>query len=223
MDALVGKFNASWQIDPEKALKSWLLPARKLSRADVPEKKVLVYYEIGFAYRQMQDMEKAIKRYEKAILEFRNQPADEPLRAILLNDAGYVYAILGRWEEATKYLNASLDIRKYVLLEANLLKSGEPEELDDLQRIRSQAAFFVGGSHNTLAEFHRHADQLDEGLTNYNTAHQIFEDENNYYWQAKSLAGRGETYRRLAGQVKNQNNLEKYAEYLAQAASGYIS
>ena len=218
VDALVGKFNASWQGDAEKALKSYLLPARKLSEASVPEKKVLIYYEIGFAYRRMQDLEKAINWYEKAIGEFRNQPADEPLRAILLNDAGYVYAILGRWGEATKYLNAALVIRENVLQEAEKrLVGAKPEELDDLQRIRSQAAFFVGLSHNTLAEFHRHAEQLDEGLTNYDQAYQIFVQENNYYWQAKSLAGRGETYRRLAIQARNQNNITKHAEYLVQA------
>src|SRR6185503_18960003 len=106
MNAMVGKFNASWQVDPEKALKKHLLPAKKMVEASVPEKIARVYYEIGFAYRQMQDMNKAIQWYEKGIEEFRKRPQDDALNATLRNDMGYVYGQLGRWGYAIRYLNA---------------------------------------------------------------------------------------------------------------------
>ena len=217
VEALVGKFNASWQVDPDKALTKYLLPAKTLSEKTVPDAIARVYYEIGFAYRQMQDMRSAIKWYEKAIREFRNRPEDDPLEAILLNDTGYVYAQLGRWGEATKYLNAALDIREDKLARAaSLIESAKHEEEDSLRRAQSELAIFVGMSHNTLGEFHRHAENLDQALMNYDNAYIIFSNENNYYWQAKSLGGRGETYRRLALVAKTQNN-KKYEDYVEKA------
>jgi tetratricopeptide (TPR) repeat protein len=71
----------------------------------------------------------------------------------------------------------------------------------------------VGRSYNTLGEFHRYTEDLDEALMDYHRAYELFEQENNYYWQAKSLAGRGETYRRLALQAKSRGNRSSHDKY----------
>ena len=216
----MGKFNASWQLDAEKASNDYLSPARKLAEASAPEKMAQVYYEIGFAYRQMQNMEEAIQWYEKALQEFQNRPQDELLEATIRNDAGYAYSQLGRWGETTKYLNAALDIREAELVAVNRqLESAKGEEVETLKHRQSLANLRVGFSHNTLGEFHRHVEDLDESLTHYDKANELFEKDGSYYWRAKSLGGRSETYRRLALQAKSWENIKEYKTYVKKAQS----
>ncbi len=219
VDAFVGQFNCICKERPEEALSRYLEPALNICEKKYPERLAWMYYEKGFAYRQMQKLEKAVEWYKKALREFQDNPDDSPLEGILHNDAGYVYLQWGRWGDATKNLNEALDIRKARLREAKKrLDAIRPEAKSRLETEYSQSDLFVGLSYNTLGEFHRYADDLDEALKNYNEAHKIFDRLGNYYWQAKSLGARGETQRRLALQEwQSQKDSPVFQEHFKKA------
>jgi tetratricopeptide (TPR) repeat protein len=201
VDALLGSFICICKEKPEEALDKYLESALKICKEKYPERLAWMYYEKGFAYRQMQKLEKAVEWYKKALGKFRDNPDDSSLEGILHNDAGYVYLQWGKWGDATKHLNEALDIRKARLREAKKRLDGiRPEAKSRLEAEFSQSNLFVGLSYNTLGEFHRFADDLEEALKSYDEAYNIFDDLGDYYWQAKSLCARGETHRRLARQ-----------------------
>ncbi len=219
VDALVGGFNCICKEKPEEALSNYLELALKICEKKYPERLAWMYYEKGFAYRHMQKLEKAVHWYKEALREFQDNPDDSPLEGILHNDAGYVYLQWGRWGDATKNLNEALDIRKARLREAKKrLDAIRPEAKARLEVEYSQSDLFVGLSYNTLGEFHRFADDLEEAFKNYNEAYKIFDRLGNYYWQAKSLGARGETQRRLALQEwQSQKDSPVFQEHFKKA------
>jgi tetratricopeptide (TPR) repeat protein len=219
VDAFVGQFNCICKERPEEALSNYLEPALKICEKKYPERLALIYYEKGFAYRQMQKLEKAVEWYKKALDKFRDNPDDSPLEGTLHNDVGYVYLQWGRWGDAIKNLNEALDILKARLQEAKKrLDSSTPKDKLRLESEYSQSNLFVGLSYNTLGEFHRFADDLEEALKNYNEAYTIFDRFGDYYWQAKSLCARGETHRRLALQEwQSQKNSPVFQEHFNKA------
>jgi tetratricopeptide (TPR) repeat protein len=196
-----------------------LQPAQAICEERFPERLALIYYELGFAYRQMQDLIQALEWYEKGLQQFREFPDDTPLDGILLNDMGYVYLHLGRSGQAAKYLKEALDIREEQLhLDEKGLREASPENLARLQAARNQSALFVGLSRNTLGEYHRYVGELDEAVKDYDEAFQRFGEVNDYYWQAKCLCARGETYRRLAWQACERGREDSVVdEYCSQA------
>jgi tetratricopeptide (TPR) repeat protein len=199
VDALDGLFNCTWMTEPEQALQQYLQPALAICEKRLPDKLARIYYEIGFAHRQMQDYEKAVEWYEEGIRQFQEMPDDSPLEGILFNDTGYAYLNLGEWGQASKYFSEGLAIREQRLQIAEKhLRSASVENLASRRAARNRAALHVGLSCNTLGGFHRYANELDEALKDYDKAYKHFVEVNNYYWQAKCLCARGETYRRLA-------------------------
>ncbi|KAA0259715.1 MAG: tetratricopeptide repeat protein, partial [Chloroflexi bacterium] len=217
VDALIGLFNCKWMTEPEQALRQCLLPAQAICEKRLPEKLAFIYYEIGFAHRQMQDYQQAVTWYEKGIQKFRQSPDESHLEGVLFNDTGYAYLNLGRWGEASKYLNEALDIRERRLhLDEKQLRAPAPETKARLEAARNQSALFVGLSRNTLGEYYRYVNELEEALKNYTEAYTRFGEVNNYYWQAKCLCARGETYRRLAWQAWERDtedpDIETYSE-----------
>jgi len=219
VDAFVGQFNCICKAKPKEALSRYLEPALNISEDKYPERLAWIYYEKGFAYRQMQKLEKAVEWYKKALGKFRDNPDDSALEGILHNDAGYVYLQWGRWGDATKHLSEALDIRKARLREAKRrLDAATSEAKTRLEAEYSQSDLFVGLSYNTLGEFHRFADDLEEALKNYNEAYTIFDRLGNYYWQAKSLGARGEAQRRLALQEwQSQKDSPVFQEHFNKA------
>jgi tetratricopeptide (TPR) repeat protein len=202
VDALIGLFNCNWMAEPGQALERYLKPAQAICEKRFPERLALIYYETGFAHRQMQDYAKAVEGYEKGTRKFQESPEDDPLEGILHNDIGYAYLHLGRWGEAAKYLKEGLDIREDRLHSAEKrLREASTENKAQLLAARNQSAFFVGLSRNTLGEYRRYVTEMDEALKDYDEAYERFVEANDYYWQAKCLCARGETYRRLAWQA----------------------
>jgi tetratricopeptide (TPR) repeat protein len=202
VDALIGLFNCKWMAEPGQALEQYLKPAQEICKRKFSGRLALVYYEIGFAHRQMQDFDKAVEWYEKGIQTFQESPEDDPLEGILHNDTGYAYLNLGRWGEAAKYLKEGFDIREERLHKAEKqLREASTENKAQLLAERNQSILYVGLSRNSLGEYHRYVTEMDEALKNYDEAHKCFVEVNDYYWQAKCLCARGETYRRLAWQA----------------------
>ncbi len=219
VDAFVGQFNCICKARPEEALTNYLEPALNICEKKYPERLAWMFYEKGFAYRQMQKLDKAVHWYKKALDKFKDSPDDLPLEGILHNDAGYVYLQWGKWGDAAKHLNEALDIRKARRQEAKRrLDASSPETKARLEVEYSQSDLFVGLSYNTLGEFHRFADDLEEAFKNYNEAYKIFDRLGNYYWQAKSLGARGETQRRLALQEwQSQKDSPVFQEHFKKA------
>ncbi|MBN8580352.1 MAG: toll/interleukin-1 receptor domain-containing protein [Anaerolineae bacterium] len=196
-----------------------------------------VNYNIGFAYRRLQNVEKAIEWYKKARKEFQRNPKDKALGAQIANDLGYAYSHIGEWELCQRNIDEGQAIREDIksqleqeveVLEAKLKsisvkRKKVPTELQDqLTRKRKQlsnARFQLGLSHNTLGEIYRYQEKLGMSLVNYRIALTQFEMSKAVRWQAKSLFSRGETYRRRAwekyrkgdeaGYIENTNNAEK--------------
>jgi tetratricopeptide (TPR) repeat protein len=197
--ALIGLFKMA---EPKQALNQYLKPAQAICEKRFPERLALIYYETGFAHRQMQDFAKAVEWYEKGIRTFQELPEDDPLEGSLHNDTGYAYLNLGRWGEAAKYLKEGLDIREDRLHKTEKqLREASTENKAQFLAVRNQSAFFVGLSRNSLGEYHRYVTEMDEALIDYDEAYERFVGANDYYWQAKCLCARGETYRRLAWQA----------------------
>ncbi|NOH01853.1 MAG: hypothetical protein HND47_07755 [Chloroflexi bacterium] len=186
-----------------------------------------VYYNIGFAYRKLQDVEKAIRWYRKARKEFQKNSQDKALGAQIANDLGYAYSHVGNWGECRKNVKEGQKTRKSLLLqieqEINILetkwrtskskaqKAKLHDELNRKKKRLSKARFQLGLSYNTLGEIYRYDEDLDASLSNYTEAHELFKKVNNPRWQAKSLFSRGETYRRIA-----------WARYKEKDESGYV-
>lgn len=196
-----------------------------------------VNYLIGFTYRKMQDVDKAIEWYKKARKEFQRNPVDKALGARIANDLGYAYSHIGEWELCQRNIDEGQAIREEIklqleeevaVLEAKLKsisvkgKKVTTELQDQLARKRKQlikASFQLGLSHNTLGEIYRHQEKFGMSLVNYRIALTQFEMSKAERWQAKALFSRGEIYRRRAweryrkgdeaGYKENTNNAEK--------------
>jgi tetratricopeptide (TPR) repeat protein len=202
VDALVGLFNCRWMTEPGQALEQYLQPAQAICEKSFPERLALIYYETGSAYRQMQDFEQAVEWYEKGVQTLQRFREDDILESLLRNDVGYTYLILGRWGDAAKNLTAALEIREALWHQAERRsKAASDENKTQLLAERNKARLFVGLSRNTLGEYHRYVKELEEALKDYEQAYGHFDVINDYYWQAKCLGARGETYRRLAWQA----------------------
>lgn len=198
VDSLLGKFNCTYMADPEGALNNYLQPALAICERHLPKKLALIYYEIGFAYNQMQKLNLAVAWYEKAMRQFQNYPDNSSLEATLYNNMGYAYLQIGMWGNTAKYLNEALDIRlEQFIRDQKKLETVTKENMAALRAAHTQSAMFLGLSYNTLGEFHRFVGDLYEALAKYNEANQIFLEIGDYFWQAKCLCVRGETYRRL--------------------------
>ncbi len=215
VEAFLGKFKADSIKNPEKAYRTYLLPAKRLAETKVPEKLTTVYHDIGFAYRLMQDINEAVKWYEKASEEYRKRPTSLARKAAILNDRGYAYIYLGKWGFTTRDVGDALKIRQSILDESReRLKNAKGEERERLQRAVAGSALRTGMSHNTLGDFGRYADQLENALQHYKEALDLFREADANHWQAKALCGLGETYRRLALGAKKQGDMELCEEQL---------
>ena len=218
VDALVGKFNTYVSADPEKAHQEYLLPAKELAEAKVPDRLATIYYEIGYAHRWMQKIDDAVEWYGKALAEQRKRPTDRARKATVLNDRGYAYTFLGRWGFTTRDVENALQIRQSILRdERERLEKANPEEREKLQRVAMEAARKVGMSHNTLGDFGRYTGHLDNALNQYTDALKLFREAKDTTWQAKALCGMGETYRRLALDANERGNVEARDEFLGKA------
>ncbi len=217
VDALIGLFNCKWMAEPRQALQQYLEPAQTICEKHFPERLALIYYETGFAHRQMQDFNEAVKWYEKGIQTFQASPEDDPLEGIMHNDTGYAYLNLGRWGEVDRHLKEGLDIREERLHVAEKrLRDATTENRAQLLAAKNQATRFVGLSRNTLGEYRRYVTEMDEALKDYDQAYEHFVEVNDYYWRAKCLCARGETYRRLAWNAwekeHEESEIQEYVE-----------
>jgi tetratricopeptide (TPR) repeat protein len=121
-------------------------------------------------------------------------------------------------------LKEALDIREEQLQsDKKQLREASSENTARLSAARNQSALFVGLSRNTLGEYHRYVGELDEAVKDYDEAFQRFGEVNDYYWQAKCLCARGETYRRLAWQAWERERDESVVQGFSNQAQEDIT
>lgn len=234
VSALIGMFNCSMQGDVDKALENYLIPARTICEKNVPTMRSDVYYEFGFAHRKLHDINQALHYYQEAKVCYQNFPdiKDDFKYAVILNDMGYAYSFVGDWNECNKNVKEAFAIRQklfdkrtegYEQAKAKLAEATTDaerallnEELYHKQANLEEAKLHLGLSHNTLGEIFRHQGELSEALEHYNESYSLFKQVRNYYWQARALNSRGETYRRLAKDFKVVDK-QKYRELIEKA------
>lgn len=210
-----------------------LQKARRFCEKYAHEHLPQVNYHIGFTYRKMQKVDKAIEWYKKAQKEFKRNSKNKVLGAQISNDLGYAYSHVGKWDESRKNIKEGQKVRKDIksqlekdvaALEVRLRLSKRKKIYTDLhdlltrtQNRLSKARLHLGMSHNTLGEIYRYDEDLDAALRNYDTAYALFEIEKYYKWQAKALFSRGEIYRRIAWSRYRENDEKGYEENITKA------
>jgi len=190
--------------------------AMKFCEEKAPKYLSGVYYNIGFTYRRMQDIKKAIRWYRDARKQFQQNPGDKGLEAKIANDLGYAYSYLGNSDECRKNVKEGQRIRQdlfpYYQLDEEVLRS--KIQMESGQEAKS--CFQLGLSYNTLGEIYRYDEDLDASLRNYTEALKLFKVVNNYQWQAKALYSRGETHRRSA-RIRHWKDKQSYDVHMKEA------
>jgi len=203
--------------------------AKRFCEKYAPDYLPSVNYNIGFSYRKMQDVEKAIEWYKIAWREYQKNSKDKALGAKIVNDLGYAYSHKGEWELCQRHIDEGQAIRDNIKLQLEqevaildarlkskkLTKESQTELQDQLARKRkelSKARIQLGLSHNTLGEIYRYQEKLGMSLVNYRIALTQFEMSKAEKWQAKALFSRGETYRRMAWEKYRKGDEVGYKE-----------
>jgi tetratricopeptide (TPR) repeat protein len=209
VESLIGLHNCTWQTSPTKSLESYLGPALDLCQREVHDQQARVEYEIGFAYRQSQDIDNAIEWYNKGLRSVE-WTKDKSLLATLLNDLGYAYTFVGEYASAIEHAQMAGEIRgdrvRDIEVEvASLRGSGEahdhPQRLTGLERELAEARLQHGRTLNTLGEISRFRNRLPEAEGYYTQALTLFERVSDEEWQVRALLGRGEARRRSVAKL----------------------
>ncbi len=205
--------NVTWQRSPKRSLDDHLWPALKRSQERFTHEVPATQYEIGFAYRRMQNIDAAINWYEKAKESFKQHGGSKKRLGIILNDLGYVYTFVGEYRKAEIGVSQALKVRHQELAEVQQqleelqgqIVAASPEEKatllakeNRLQVRRREAATLLGTSYNTLGEIARFQSDLDTAIYYYTQALEIFKEQEDPTWQAKALFSRAEAHRRIA-------------------------
>ena len=214
LNAYFGLHNSTWQYDAQTSLQSYLKPALEISEKYREKRLPQAQYEMGFVYRQMQNIDKAIEWYRQALESAINNEAGKPRKATILNDLGFAYTHNGEYKIAEININAALQLRQQHLEEiqqqiedinSQLKSLKEPKQKDELhyqltrlELKESDAKWRVGMAFNTMGEISRYQGKLEKAVYYYSEALDIFEEVDQYRWQAKALVARGEARRRMA-------------------------
>lgn len=148
----VADFERAEQISKEHTLQAWLMRALNAR---------------GWAYRNLSDYDAALEDY-LASYQLSLQLNDLQQTASILNNMGYVHALMGKREIAFDQCQVALRLRQDV---------GSPKE--------------VGATYSTLGEIARLYDQPAEAMTYYTKALDIFTRENDIEWMSTVRCGRG--------------------------------
>lgn len=218
--------------DTDKALEAFL-QAWEHCKEKAPSYLPSACYNIGFTYRKMQNIDKAIEWYKEAYSEYQRNPWDVGLGGKIANDLGYAYSHIGEWEKSRESVREGRDTRQklYLQIEKDVIRT--EEELDQVKDINtseklrdqlnnqkmklSKAAFQLGLSFSTLGEIYRYDNDFEGSLRNYDRAFKLFESVNNNRWKAKTLFSMGEARRRIARTQYKGNNDEKYKDEMSKA------
>jgi tetratricopeptide (TPR) repeat protein len=217
IDALLGLHNCTHPLDLSESLdilKNEALPL--CERCETRRSQVL--YEIGFTYRRLQEIPRAIRWYEKA----KEVAHSIKLMATILNDLGYAYVLFGEYKQAGRYVKRARELRQEQVrrLESELsdLKKRlgvSHQQVENLERDLSDARWLLGLSFNTLGQVKRFDGDLAAATGAYSEALEIFSqgDVSDYMWLSNALHSRGEAHRRIAAVLFDQDRFGACDEY----------
>lgn len=200
--ALIGQHNSTWQNDPRGSL-ALLRQAEQLTEI-ATHLRPDVYYEVGFTYREMQDVVEAIRWYERAQEEATREKAVDRL-ATILNDMGFAFSLAGNYGRARTLVETSREIREHRL--DTLMRSGADENMLRDARLR------VGMSFNTLGLIARHSGELTEANGDHTEALHHFFGVDDDYWVMQASHARGDVHRRIAKSLFDQTRTQAAEEY----------
>jgi len=174
---LTSQCESVWTTDPEQGRKHLLKALEickheSLSLATCGE----IELRLGLTCRALNQFEEAIDWYEHC-KDTANQmdKAGAQLYARAQNNQGYIYAIMGRYDEARELAQSALNLRQRLGLRKE-----------------------IGLTYSTLGEIARFAGDYQAADTFYNWALEIFEELHDPEWQAIALQERGECARLMA-------------------------
>lgn len=133
---------------------------------------------LGLVTRFLGNLEQA-EAYYRAAMDCVDE---RTLLSSILNNLSYVVMLQGDYDNALKYCQRGLEIRKQLKLRRE-----------------------VGISHSTLGEIYRNQSSYQLALTEYDHALAIFENENDVFWMSQIYVQRGSTYR-LLGRLEDATN-----------------
>jgi tetratricopeptide (TPR) repeat protein len=219
VEAMINLHNSTFQIDPEKSLE--ILETAEAICVDKNAEKWLpkVLYERGFTYYLLNDLATSTTWYEKASHEAKRLQ-DKEMMPIILNDWGYNLLLTGDLPKGRISIRAARDLRylRFTELSKKLKTKLTQDERTELAQELNDAQKMLGLSYSTLGDLARFSGRLNEAVTRYTEALNIFKKAESHYWQARMHFTRGEAYRRIAtadyqaGRNAKSKKLDKQAE-----------
>ena len=219
VEALIGLHNCTFQTNPYQSLEILKRSHRLCMEKSIEKLLPSVLYEIGFTYSRLDNLDEAIKWYQTAKKAAARLKDVEKMPTIL-NDAGYIYLLMGQIERARISIRAARNfrLREYNRLKGLLGKDTPSDEIKALEDQVREAALKLGMSYSTLGDLARFSGRLDEATGRYAAALDAFEEARSSYWQIKMYFSRGEAYRRravanyYAGRLVRSKELDEKAE-----------
>ncbi len=206
IDAFLGLHNCTYQLDLKQSLKLLTEKVLPLSEGNV-SRRAKIYYELGFTYSGLQDVDNAIKWYSQA-KEAASKFLDREIMPTVLNDMGYAYVMKGDYKRAGYFVKEALNLRR-----AWLKEIVENSSKNATERSIQEAHVRVGMSYNTLGQIKRFDGDLSAATGAYSEALDIFKIENNFLWQIRALYSRGEAHRRIAATLHEQERKEAQKKF----------
>jgi len=199
VEALVNLYNSTFPVDPQKALE--ILDSAEAICKDSSVENWLpkIYYERGFTYYLLNDLQTSSHWYEEASKQAKSHQ-DKDMMPIILNDWGYNLLLTGDLSKGRVSIRAARDLRhkKLVEIEEKFDTDLPHDEKVKLTEDLIDAQKMLGLSYSTLGDMERYSRRLNEAVTRYTEALNFFEVAKSNYWKARMYFTRGETYRRIA-------------------------
>lgn len=166
--------------------------------------QALVQRALGFTCRVLGQWEEAIEWYRRCQETAKEMGKEGAwLYADTQNSEGYVYALMGRYEEANTLIGQALKLRQQL-------------------NLRTQ----VGQSYSAWGEVNRFAGDFRSANRHYDQALAVFEQERDPEWQAIVLQQRGENTRRIAVKMRthgDEEGAQKWLEYSLENLEGSLA
>jgi len=181
----------TWQL---VIMEKWLLETRK-KKPLLLGPLALARQRLGWTCRILGQMEEAIRWYEHCCETTKQMGKDGLwLYAEAQNSLGYIYAMMGRYDQARVLVGNALKLRQ---------RQGWQRE--------------VGYSYSTLGEISRFKGDYRAANHFYGEALKIFESLRDPEWQAIVLHQRGENTRQIAGEQYKHQEEQSAQELLEEA------
>src|SRR5690606_38847649 len=153
-------------------------------------------------HRRRHILIEAVELYELAKTSAEEYDADKLITPTILNDLGYALLLTGHYDRAEAHIKiaAVLRDRNWGRASKELEQAKEkPSSEDDIKRSTEawrDALLKLGFSYNTLGQLARqNPNDLADATGYYAEALAIFDELDDFYWQAQVLHARGDAHR----------------------------